>query len=67
MLQIDDVTVGYGEDDAMFDSWGSDVEWWGTVPPQEECTRFRVFYPDEHATVPRIIVNVMAALGTWRV
>jgi len=24
--EIDDVTVGYGEDDAMFDSWGDDVE-----------------------------------------
>ena len=24
---IDGVTVGYGEDSAMFDSWGDDVEW----------------------------------------
>ena len=65
--QIDGVTVGYGKDEAMFDSWGDDVEWWDAVPPQEECTRFRVFYLDEHETVPRVIVDVMAALGAWRV
>ena len=23
------------------------VEWWETVPPQEACTRFRVFFPDD--------------------
>jgi len=65
--QIDGVTVGYGEDNAMCDSWGDDVEWWESVPPQEECTRFRVFYPDEYETVPQVIVDVMAALGAWRV
>ena len=65
--QIDGVTVGYGEDDAMFDSWGDHIEWWETVPLQEECTRFRIFYPDEYETVPQIIVDVMAALGAWRV
>jgi hypothetical protein len=65
--QIDGVTVGYGEDDAMFDSWGDHIEWWETVPLQEECTRFRIFYPDEYETVPRIIVDVMATLGAWRV
>jgi hypothetical protein len=65
--QIDGVTVGYGEDEAMFDSWSADVEWWETVPAQEACTRFRVFYPDEHETVPRVIVDVMGALGAWRV
>jgi hypothetical protein len=65
--EIDGVTVGYGEDESMFDSWGDDVEWWETVPPREECTRFRVFYPDEYEIVPRVIVDVMAALGAWRV
>jgi len=64
---IDGVTVGYGEDKAMFDSWGSSEDWWETVPPQEACTRFRVFFPDDHQTVPRDIVDVMAALGSWRV
>jgi len=43
--RVDDVTVGYGQDTAMFESWRTDVEWWTTVPPQEECTRFRIFYP----------------------
>ena len=52
---IDGVTVGYGSDEAMI------------VPPQEVCTRFRVFFPDDHQTVPRNIVDVMAALGAWRV
>jgi hypothetical protein len=65
--QIDGVTVGYGEDKAMYESWDDDVEWWETVPPQAECTRFRMFYPDEHEAVPRVIVDVMAALGGWRV
>ena len=61
--QVDGVTVGYGRDQAMYDSWGSDVEWWDTVPPQDDCTRFRVFYPDEQGTIPRVILTVMAALG----
>ncbi|ELY84426.1 hypothetical protein [Natrinema gari] len=65
--EIGGVTVGYGADDAMFDSWGDDVEWWDIVPPREECTRFRIFYPDEYEIVPRVIVDVMAALGSWRV
>jgi hypothetical protein len=64
---IDGVTVGYGSDDAMFDSWGASEDWWETVAPQEACTRFRVFFPDDHQTVPRDIVDVMAALGAWRV
>jgi hypothetical protein len=64
---IDDVTVGYGSDDAMYDSWGSSEDWWETVPPQEACTRFRVFFPDDHQTVPRDIVDVMTALGALRV
>jgi hypothetical protein len=51
----------------MYDSWGSDVEWWDTVPPQDDCTRFRVFYPEDHTPVPRVILTVMAALGAWRV
>ena len=63
--QIDGVTVGYGEDKAMYESWDDDVEWWETVPPQAECTRFRIFYPDEHEGVPRVILDVMAALGAW--
>jgi len=33
--EIGGVTVGYGEDEAMFDSWGDDVEWWDIVPPRE--------------------------------
>ncbi len=65
--QADDVTVGYGQDKSMFDSWGSDVEWWETVTPRKECTRFWLFYPDEHSMVPRAIVNVMAALGAWSI
>ena len=64
---IDGLTVGYGSDEAMYDSWGSSEDWWETVPPQEACTRFRVFFPDDHQTVPRDIADVMAALGTWRV
>ncbi|WP_018257208.1 hypothetical protein [Halomicrobium katesii] len=66
-MPIDGVTVGYGSDDAMFDSWSASEDWWETVPPQEACTRFRVFFPDDHETVPRDIVDVMAALGAWRV
>jgi len=50
----------------MFDSWSSSEDWWETVPPQKACTRFRVFFPDDHQTVPRDIVDVMAALGAWR-
>jgi hypothetical protein len=51
--QVDGVTVGYGRDQAMYDSWGSDVEWWDTVPPQDDCTRFRVFYPGEDRLADR--------------
>jgi len=64
---IDGVTVGYGSDDAMYDSWSASEDWWETVPTQEACTRFRVFFPDDHQTVPRDIIDVMAALGAWRV
>nr|WP_303645415.1 hypothetical protein [Halocatena pleomorpha] len=64
---IDGVTVGYGDDEAMCDSWSDDVEWWETVPSREACTRFRVFYPDKYESVPRAIVDVMATLGAWRV
>jgi hypothetical protein len=64
---IDAVTVGYGSVEAMFDSWGSSEDGWETVPPQEACTRPRVFFPVDHQTVPRHIVDVMAALGAWRV
>lgn len=66
-LQLDGVTVGYGSDEAMFDSWSDDVEWWDHIPPQEGCTRFRIFYPAEYETVPRNIVDAMGALGAWRV
>lgn len=65
--RIDDVTVGYGQDTAMFERWGTDVEWWTTVPHQEECTRFRIFYPTEHESVPRLIVEMMSVLGAWQV
>jgi hypothetical protein len=51
----------------MFDSWGADIEWWDDIPPREACTRFRIIYPDKHELVPRVIVDVMAALGAWRV
>jgi hypothetical protein len=64
---IDGVTVGYGSDEAMYDSWGTSEDWWEIVPPQEACTRFRVFFPDDYQTVPRDIVDMMAALGAWRV
>lgn len=37
------------------------------MPPQDECTHFRIFYPDKHPTVPRVTVDVMAALGAWHV
>jgi len=47
-MPIDDVTVGYGSDEAVYDSWDSSEDWWETVPPQEACTRFRVFFPDDH-------------------
>jgi len=67
LTPIDGVTVGYGSDDAMFDSWGSSEDWWETVLPYEACTRFRVFFPEDYQTVPRDIVDVMAALGAWRV
>ena len=64
---IDGVTVGYGSGDAMFDNWDSSGRLVETVPPQEASTRFRVFFPNDHQTVPHNIVNVMAALGAWRV
>jgi hypothetical protein len=51
----------------MFDSWNGNVEWWETVPPQEDCTRFRIFYPDERGAIPRVVVDVMNAIGAWRV
>ncbi len=51
-MPVDGVTVGYGSDKAMCDSWGSSEDWWESVPPQEACTRFRMFFPDDHQTVP---------------
>lgn len=62
-----DVTVGYGRDAAMADNWRSMVSWWSEMPVQEDCTRFRVFYPEDVAHVPRAISGVMGALGAWRV
>jgi len=62
-----DVTVGYGRDAAMADTWRSTVSWWDEMPVREDCTRFRVFYPDDVAHVPRAISDVMGALGAWRV
>lgn len=44
-----------------------DVEWWDRVPPQDDCARFRVFYPEDQTTVPRVILTVMAVLGASRV
>lgn len=62
------VTVGYGNDGAMFEHWGDDVEWWDDVVPQEHCTRFRIFYEkDQEEGVPRSVLEVMASLGAWRV
>jgi hypothetical protein len=63
---VDGVTVGYGSDEAMCDSWGSSEDWWEIVPPQEACTRFQVVFPNDQQTVPRVIVDVMASLGACR-
>ncbi|GGN24215.1 hypothetical protein GCM10009021_27480 [Halarchaeum nitratireducens] len=62
-----DVTVGYGMDAAMADSWRSTVSWWHELPVQDDCTRFRVFYPDDIARVPRAVSDVMNVRGAWRV
>ena len=62
-MPTDGVTVGYGNDKSMFDSCGSSEDWWETIPPREACTRFRVFFLDDHQIVTRNIVNVMSALG----
>jgi hypothetical protein len=35
---INGVIVGYGSDEAMYDSWSSSEDRWETVPPQEACT-----------------------------
>jgi len=43
--EIGGVTVGYGEDEAMFDSWGDDVEWWDIVPPRERVYPFPDLLP----------------------
>jgi len=39
----------------------------GISSHHERNTRFRIFYPNEYEIVPRVIVDVMAALGAWRV
>lgn len=62
-----DVTVGYGMDAAMEDRWRSQVSWWDELPVREGCTRFRIFYLEDVARVPRAVGNVMNALGAWRV
>ncbi|MCG1004963.1 hypothetical protein LQ368_16240 [Halobacterium noricense] len=63
--EIDGVTVGYGADDVMFDSWGDDGEWWETVPPREECPRFRMFYPGrvEPSEINQQNYGLMAFVG----
>ena len=38
---IDGVTVGYGSDDAMFDSWGASEDWWEIVPPKRRVRASR--------------------------
>lgn len=35
----------------------------GNGSTQEKWTRFRIFYPAEHESVPRVIVDMMSALG----
>ena len=40
LTPIDGVTVGYGSDDAMFDSWGSSEDWWETVCPMRPVPAF---------------------------
>nr|WP_234402838.1 hypothetical protein [Halarchaeum acidiphilum] len=62
-----DVTVGYGRDKAMAESWRATVSWWDELPGQEDWTRFRVFYPDNVGQVPQAVVDLMSALGAWRV
>lgn len=37
LSRIDSVIVGYGQNATVFESWGNDVGWWTTVPPQKEC------------------------------
>jgi hypothetical protein len=32
-------------------------------PPQEEYTRFRIFYPIEHESVTHPLIDAMSALG----
>ena len=66
--RVPGLTVGYGNDTAMFDQWNDEVEWWTDVGPQEHCTRFRVFYEQtDQDEMPRQVLEVMTALGAWRV
>ncbi|WP_216635674.1 hypothetical protein [Haloferax sp. Q22] len=49
--RVPGITVGYGNDAAMFDHWRDEVEWWTDIEPQEHCTRFRIFYRGTKASV----------------
>lgn len=60
------VAVEVAAEDEVEVGEGGGRYWWSTGGdslPQEACTRFRMFVPDGHQTVPRVIVDVMAALG----
>ncbi|XVH33774.1 hypothetical protein ACNS7O_18725 (plasmid) [Haloferacaceae archaeon DSL9] len=66
--RVPGITVGYGNDAAMFDHWRDEVEWWTDIEPQEHCTRFRIFYEQlDQDELPRRALEVMTALGAWRV
>jgi hypothetical protein len=65
------VTVGYGQDRALYEEYGpagsgTAPEWWKDVPPTEG-TRFRIFYRgDDEAEKPKPphkVINVMAVIG----
>lgn len=61
------VTVGYASDQAMFETWGSDVDWWSELSPQANASRFWVFYPATEDGVPLQVGRLMEAIGAWRV
>jgi len=65
--EIDDVTVGYGEDDAMFDSWGDDVVVVGDGGAPRRVYPLPDLLPQRAQGCSTGIVDVMAALGAWRV
>jgi len=51
--EIDDVTVGYGKTTRCSTVGVTTSSGGETVAPQDGCTRFRIFYPNEHKVVPR--------------